>query len=100
MDAVDVWEAERDEDLAGLTEPFQDGTREPSFRAFILSSAGDTLGLQVIGADLPSGEAKVLYVAGRGSFELVRVERWPPTPGEKRPRVLLKLRAWPAAAAK
>ena len=92
MGVVDVWEVERDADLAELSNVFQDGTRAPSFRAFILSSTGDTLGLQVVGADLPSGEAKVLFVAGRGAFELVRVERWPPTSGEKKPRVLLKLK--------
>jgi hypothetical protein len=100
MDAVDVWEAERDEDLTELAKALRDRTREPSFRAFVLSSTGDTLGLQVVGAELPDSEAKVLYVAGHGAFELVRVERWPPAPGENKPRVLLKLRAQPAATAK
>ncbi len=96
MDVMDVWEAERDEALGELKQATQERTREPSFSAVILSSTGDTLGLQVVGDDLPSGEAQVLYVAGRGAFELVRVERWPPIPGEKEPRVLLKLRAWPS----
>jgi hypothetical protein len=96
MDVVDVWEGDRDEDTADLTRAAMDRTREPSFRCIVLSSTGDTLGLQVVGEDLPSGSARVLHVERRGTFKLVRVERWPPTPGAKRPRVLLKLTAWPA----
>jgi hypothetical protein len=96
-DVVNVWEAERDEDMAELTRATQDGTREPSFRAVVISSTGDTVGLQVVGNDLPGGgQDTILYVGGRGTFELVRVERWPPTPGTKQPRVLLKLKAWPS----
>lgn len=96
-DVVNVWEAHRDEDTAELTRATQDGTREPSFRALIISSSGDTLGLQVVGDDLPGGdEDTILCVGDRGTFELVRVERWPPTAGTKKPRVLLKLKAWPA----
>lgn len=83
--------------MAELTRATQDGTREPSFRAVIVSSTGATVGLQVVGDDLPSGDQHtILYVCGRGTFELVRVERWPAVPGQKRPRVLLKLKAWPS----
>jgi hypothetical protein len=88
---VDVWEAHEDEALDALTRVAQDRTREPTFRCTVLSSTGDALGLQVLGDDLPSGDAKVVYVEGRGAFELVRVERWPPALGGKKPRVLLKL---------
>jgi hypothetical protein len=46
---------------------------------------------------VPTGDPdSILYVGSRGTFELVRVERWLARPGEKRPRVLLKLKAWPA----
>ncbi len=92
---VDVWEAKEGEDLGALTRVAQERARAPAFRCIILSSTDDTLGVQVMGEDLPSGNAKVLYVAGSGAFELVRVERWPPTLGTKKPRVLLKLKAWP-----
>jgi hypothetical protein len=92
---VRVWEARRDEDMAELTRATQDGKREPSFRALVISSTGDTLGLQIVGDELPGGGPDtILYVGDRGTFELVRVERWPALPGEKRPRVLLKLKAW------
>ncbi len=93
---VVVWEAREGEGLEQLTLAAQDRTRDPAFRCVVLSSTGDTLGLQVLGDNMPSGDATVVYVAGRGAFELVRVERWPPPPGEKKPRVLLKLKAWPA----
>ena len=96
-DVVNVWEADRDGDMAELTRATQDGTRERSFRAVVISSTGHTLGLQVVGNDLPGGDQDTtLYVGGRGTFELVRVERWPAVAGQKRPRVLLKLKAWPS----
>jgi len=73
MDVVDVWEAEQDEGLEELTRTTRERSREPSFRGVILSSGGDTLGLQVVGEALPSGEARFLFVAGRGAYELTRV---------------------------
>ena len=96
MDVLEVWEAERDKDPNELTLAALDRTRDPAFRCVVLSSTGDTLGLQIIGDDLPSVDADLLYVEKRGTFRLVRVERWPPAPGMKKPRVLLKLSAWPA----
>jgi hypothetical protein len=94
---VSVWEVGRDEGMGEVARTTEDGTRAPSFRALIISTTGDTLGLQVAGDDLPSGdEDAVLYVSGKGTFELVRVERWPAVAGQKRPRVLLKLKAWPS----
>jgi hypothetical protein len=95
MDVVEVWEAEQDQELSELTRAALDRTRDSAFRCIVLSSTGDTLGLQVVGDDLPSPDAKFLYVERRGTFKLVRVERWPPPAGTKRPRVLLKLTAWP-----
>ena len=52
-DVVGAWEAGRDDDLADLSLAVQDGTREPSFRAIVISSTGDTLGLQVVGDNVP-----------------------------------------------
>jgi hypothetical protein len=77
---VEVWEVTRSEVSAGTPAP----TRPPSFRAVVLSTTADTLGLQVVGDDLPSG-----------GEDPIRVERWPRA-GEKRPCVLLKLKAWSA----
>ena len=94
-EVVEVWEPGGDQDPDQLTRAALDRTHEPSFSCVVLSSTGDTLGLQIVGDRLPSGDARFVYVGGRGTFELVRVERWPPTPGTKKPRVLLKLRAWP-----
>ncbi len=93
---VGVWEVGDGADLDGVMCAARDRTREPTFRCTVLSSTGDTLGLQVVGDDLPSGDTNVFYVGGHGAFEVVRVERWPPTQGGKKPRVLLKLRAWSA----
>jgi hypothetical protein len=90
---VDLWEAAPDEAPEALARAAQDRSRPPTCRCAVLSQADDALGLQVLGDDLPRGEASAVWVEGRGAFELLRVERWPPVPGGKRPRVLLKLRA-------
>ncbi len=96
MDVVESCEAERDQDPNELTLAALDRTCDSAFRCIVLSSTGDTLAVQVVGDDLPSVYATLLYVEKRGTFKLVRVERWPPASGQKKPRVLLKLAAWPA----
>lgn len=67
-DVVDVWEPDHDQDADELTSAAFDRTREPSFSCLVLSSTGDTLGLQIVGDRLPSGDAKIVYVGGRGNF--------------------------------
>jgi len=90
---VDVWEAEPGEAPETLARAARERARPPACRCAVLSEVGGAIGLQVLGDDLPRGEVGALWVEGRGAFELLRVERWPPLPGGRRPRVLLKLRA-------
>ncbi len=96
LDALDVWEADKAIDLADWTLGVVSGLLRPSFQALVLSAKDELLSLQVSGARLPSGERGALFhVAGRGTFELVRLERWPAAPGGAGERVLLTLRVWP-----
>ncbi|MBK9519142.1 MAG: hypothetical protein IPO09_17690 [Anaeromyxobacter sp.] len=96
LETIDVWEADKAIDLADWTIGVVSGLLRPSFQAVLLSSAGDVLTLQVSGPRQPSGERSALFhVAGRGTFELVRLERWPAAPGGGGERVLLTLRVWP-----
>jgi hypothetical protein len=61
----------------------------PDFRVDVVASHGDQLTMQ-IEYGVRSNPASVLYVEGRGTFEIVRVE---PRPDR---RVVLVLRAWPS----
>jgi hypothetical protein len=95
-DTLDVWEADKAIDLADWTLGVVSGLLRPSFQALVLSAKDDVLSLQVSGPRLPSGERSALYhVAGRGTFELVRLERWPAAASGAGERVLLTLRTWP-----
>lgn len=95
-DTLDVWEADKAIDLADWTIGVVSGLLRPTFRAALLSAKDDLLTLQVAGPHQPSGERSALFhVAGRGTFELVRLERWPAAPGGAGERVLLTLRTWP-----
>jgi len=95
LDTFDVWEADKAIDLADWTIGVVSGLLRPSFQATILSSQADVLSLQVTGDREPEGGRSAVYhVAGKGTFELIRLERWPAVGGGK-DRVLLTLRAWP-----
>jgi len=96
LDALDVWEADKAIDLADWTLGVVSGLLRPSFQALVLSTKEDLLSLQVSGPKQPSGARSALFhVSGRGTFELVRLERWPEIPGGAGERVLLTLRTWP-----
>lgn len=98
LDVLDVWEADKAIDLADWTIGVVSGLLRPSFQAVLLSANEDVLGLQVTGDRQPTGERSALFhVAGRGTFELVRLERWPAGPSGGGERVLLTLRTWPKA---
>jgi hypothetical protein len=95
LDTLDVWEADKAIDLADWTIGVVSGLLRPSFQATALSAQGDVLSLQVIGEREPEGGRSAVYhVAGKGTFELIRLERWPAV-GDGRDRVLLTLRVWP-----
>lgn len=96
LDTLDVWEADKAIDLADWTIGVVSGLLRPSFQAVVLSAKEDLLSLQVSGPRLPAGERSALFhVAGRGTFELVRLERWPAARAGGGERVLLTLRSWP-----
>jgi hypothetical protein len=96
---LDVWEADKAIDLADWTIGVLSGLLRPSFQAVVLSANDDVLSLQVSGARLPAGGRSALFhVAGRGTFELLRLERWPAVTGGAGERVLLTLRTWPKAS--
>ena len=96
LDTLDVWEADKAIDLADWTIGVVSGLLRPSFQAVVLSVKEDVLNLQVTGERLPSGGRSALFhVAGRGTFELLRLERWPAAAGGAGERVLLTLRTWP-----
>ncbi len=98
LDTFDVWEADKAIDLADWTIGVISGLLRPSFQAVELSAKDDVLSLQVTGARLPAGGRSALFhVAGRGTFELLRLERWPAVEGAAGERVLLTLRTWPKA---
>ena len=98
LDTLDVWEADKAIDLADWTIGVVSGLLRPSFQAVVLSANEDVLSLQVTGERQPVAERNALFhVAGRGTFELLRLERWPAPPGGGAERVLLTLRTWPKA---
>ncbi|BDG02211.1 hypothetical protein [Anaeromyxobacter oryzae] len=84
---VDVWEFPRGFDVASVAEIARDRLSEPDLRAHLVSSRGDVLTLQVAQGRLTVHVEMLLYVAGRGAFELLRREVWPER------RELLTLRA-------
>jgi len=97
LETLDVWEADKAIDLADWTIGVVSGLLRPTFQATVLNQKDDVLTLQVTGEREPAGErSAVFHVHGRGTFELVRLERWPAV-GAGRDRILLTLRTWPKA---
>ena len=93
LDVRDVWEADREVDLADWSIGVASGLLRPSFRATVLSAEGDLLRLQVVGEKQPSGDRSALFqVHEQGLFEQVRLERWPPVAEGGPERLLLVLR--------
>lgn len=84
-----VWEFPRTLDVAAMVEIAQDELEQPDLHLQLLSSTGDTVTVQVVDGVAPLDPEAVLYVQGRGPFEIARRETWPGG------RVLLTLAAWP-----
>jgi hypothetical protein len=96
-DLFNVWEFDRTSDLSWATRAFLDGLVKPAFQVAVLSSQGDAITVQLVGAKAPSGNPDVVfYVEKRGTYVLERVEEWPALPGKARKRFLLILKALPA----
>jgi hypothetical protein len=86
---VEAWEFPLGFDLATITTIVQERLTEPDVRAHLVSSRGDVLTLQIARGRVTTHVPMLLFVAGRGAFELLRREVWPG------PRELLTLRALP-----
>jgi hypothetical protein len=90
--AMGAWEYDRDDDaLRAAAIIAMDRLAPPDFHVEVVSSRGDHLTVQIASGSL-TDPAAILYVEGRGTFEIVRVEPWPDR------RVMLVLRACPNRA--
>jgi hypothetical protein len=63
--------------------------KPPDLELVFLSSTGDTITVRVIKGMVPADPRALLYVRGRGAYEVLRSEVWPKN------RVQLTLAAWP-----
>jgi hypothetical protein len=66
----------------------------PRFTAHLVSAARDLLTLQLARGTPGEDPAALFHLKDLGTYELVRLERWPPRAPGGSPRVLLVLRAW------
>jgi hypothetical protein len=66
----------------------QDELEPPELTLRLLRSTGDTITVQVVEGQTPLDPDELLYVGGRGAYEVARREDWGG-------RVLLALAAWP-----
>ena len=65
------------------------GELKPPLQLRLVSSTGDRMTVQVVKGRAPVVPDALLYVRGRGAYELLRREAWP------HERVQLTLAAWP-----
>jgi len=95
-ETLKVWKFDRDvaPDLAARVALDQLGVAD--LEVVLLSTRGDVITVQVVDGDMNDAD-EVLYVSGRGLYEVVRNESWPPATDGAPPRVLLTLKAWPSA---
>jgi hypothetical protein len=94
-ETLDAWEFDREVAPQLAAGAQLDQLAPADLEVVQISSRGDVITVQVVeGAVLDP--ASVLYVARRGLFEILRLEAWPPLAGGDA-RVLLTLKAWPAA---
>jgi hypothetical protein len=63
--------------------------KPPDLQLWLLSSTGDTITVRVLRGTVPVDPSALLYVRGRGAYEVLRSEVWP------KQRVRLTLAAWP-----
>ncbi|WP_242392915.1 hypothetical protein [Anaeromyxobacter oryzisoli] len=84
---VEAWEFPVGFELTAIATIAQERLTEPDVRAYLVSCRGDVLTLQIARGRITTHVPMLLFVAGRGAFELLRREVWPG------PRELLTLRA-------
>jgi hypothetical protein len=96
MDAtkVGIWVYRRDdaERLTAAARTAIDRLFKPDLEGASVSARADHVTVQVVRGALED-PTSILYVEGRGTFEVLRVEAWPGA------RALLVLRAWPSRGA-
>jgi hypothetical protein len=61
----------------------------PDLQLLLLSSTGDTITVRVLRGIVPAGQKALIYVRGRGAYEVLRSEAWP------KQHAQLTLAAWP-----
>jgi hypothetical protein len=93
---MNVWEFERDDDLGAVARHAMDGTAPADFTANLVASTGDTITLRVVSGTPSRNPGMTVYVEGRGAYEVLRREDWPPRQDDVHHRVQLMLRAWPS----
>jgi hypothetical protein len=84
-----AWTFDRDAWSTLRITVYLDGIEPPELALRLLRSTGDTIAVEVVEGRVPLGPDELLYVGGRGAYEVARREEWPGG------RVLLTLAAWP-----
>jgi hypothetical protein len=89
-DLLGLWEFPASFPLAKITEIAHGRLAPPDARAVLVSSRGDVITVQLVEGRLTEGGDFLVYVGGRGAFEVIRREAWPGG------RALVILKAWPS----
>jgi hypothetical protein len=95
-ETIAVWEFDREIGVELATRAALDQLEPPDLEVVLLATRGDAITVQVVEGSVSDSDS-VLYVAGRGLYEVLRSEAWPPVEPEGPPRVLLTLKSWPGA---
>jgi hypothetical protein len=92
---LNVWVLDRELGERAIAQIATSGEIDPHFGAHLVRSSDDLLTVQVASGSPDDDPDVVFYVQHHGTFELLRVERWPPFAPGCAWRVLLVMRAWP-----
>lgn len=84
-----VWLHPADTDLGAMARAALDMPEVPDLHVRLVFSTGDTITVHLVDGRAPLGQ-ELVYVQGRGAYEIARTEHWPEG------RTLLVLRAWPS----
>ncbi len=94
-ETIAVWEFDRELGAELATTTALDQLEPPDLEVVLLATRGDAITVQVVDGSVSDSDS-LLYVAGRGLYEVLRSEAWPPLQPGGPPRVLLTLKAWPS----
>jgi len=96
-ETLKVWIFDRDVSPDIAAQAALDQLEIPDLEVVLLSVRGDVIAVQIVDGAVPDATADILCVSGRGLYEVLRRETWPPAAAGDAPRVLLTLKAWPSA---